>query len=440
VPAGLPASFSLVHRTPFYYGWVVTAVATLCFGLTIPGQTAGISLFIDSFIDDLGFSRTLVSWLYMGATLVAALFLPAFGRWLDRAGRQRALVAVAMLFGAACAWMGLSTGAVMLALGFVLLRFCGPGALSLVSLHAVNIWFERRRGTAVGVLGVGLAVSTALFPLLIEWFITLLGWRGAFFGVGGLLLVLLLPLALLLRDAPERYGLSPEEHEGGAPSRSPIKRRRNFTLVEARVTVLFWLLTVGGLLMGAIGTGLLFHHFSIMAAGDLPRTAAAAFFLPFGVVSAVTYVASGYLLDRVSPRIVLGALLLAFAGVTALAGQITSPALVVAYACAFGLTQGTQGTQGTLLGSAYAYYFGRVHHGAVRGFASTLFVAGTALGLPLVALGPAVFDGYGVLLSLVACVPAALGIAVLCYRQETPVPWKPLRTTIWTDRTPTQER
>ncbi|NBB86286.1 MAG: MFS transporter [Bacteroidetes bacterium] len=411
---------SLVHRLPFYYGWMVTAGATVAFGLTIPGQTAGVSLFIDAFIDELGVSRTLVSWLYMGATLLAATFLPAFGRWLDRAGPQRALVAVTLLFGAACAWMGFAAGWVMLALGFVLLRFCGPGALSLVSLHAVNLWFERRRGTAVGILGVGLAVSTALFPLLIEWFITLLGWRGAFFAVGGLLLLLLLPLALVLRDAPERYGLSPSEGEGGAPDRPARPPAPSFTLPEARRTVLFWLLTAGGLHVGAIGTGLLFHHFSIMEAGDLPRTAAAAFFLPFGVVSAGTYVASGYVLDRTSPRKVLGVLLVLFAGVTAFAGQITSPALVIAYGCAFGVTQGTQGT---LFGSAYAHYFGRRHHGAVRGFASTMFVAGTALGPPLVALGPALFEGYALLLPLIAVLPAALGLGVLLYRRENPQPW-----------------
>lgn len=43
---------------------------------TLPGQTAGLSRFIDTFIEDLGLSRLAVSWLYTGATVLGPLGLP----------------------------------------------------------------------------------------------------------------------------------------------------------------------------------------------------------------------------------------------------------------------------------------------------------------------------------------------------------------------------
>jgi len=61
-----------------------------------------------------------------------------------------------------------------LALGFFLLRGLGQGALGLVSLHAINVWFVRRPGLAVGIptlwllapipLALALACAIALRP------------------------------------------------------------------------------------------------------------------------------------------------------------------------------------------------------------------------------------------------------------------------------------
>ena len=82
-------SFSLVHRSPVYYVWVVLGISTFGMAVTLPGQTAGVSLFIDAFIEDLGLSRSLVSWFYTVATVLGSLALPLMGRLLDRWGPRR---------------------------------------------------------------------------------------------------------------------------------------------------------------------------------------------------------------------------------------------------------------------------------------------------------------------------------------------------------------
>lgn len=92
----------LLHATPVYYGWIVVLAATIGMAMTIPGQTVGLSLFIDSFITDLGLTRAGISVAYTLATIAAALILPLVGRWIDRYGPRRAVVVVAVLFGLSC--------------------------------------------------------------------------------------------------------------------------------------------------------------------------------------------------------------------------------------------------------------------------------------------------------------------------------------------------
>ena len=90
------------------------------------------------------------------------------------------LVAVSsLLLGLACVYMGFVRNAVMLGLGFFLLRLLGQGSLSLVSKNAINQWWVRRRGMAMGISGLaGAALGMGCFPTLCNWLIGVGGWRG----------------------------------------------------------------------------------------------------------------------------------------------------------------------------------------------------------------------------------------------------------------------
>lgn len=403
---------------PFYYGWVVLAVATVGMAATLPAQTAGVSLFIDALIDDLGLSRSAVSWAYTGATVVGSLTLPYVGRCLDRFGPRRTGMAVVLLLALTCAGMGYIGGWAALLVGFTLLRGSGQGALALVNNHSVNLWFEHRRGLAIGILGGGMAGAIALFPPLINELIVDYGWRTTYLLMGGVVAAVMLPLATIFyRAEPERYGLQPGgaphsdlETEGSDEAESYVA---GCTLDEAYRTRTFWLLTLGGVCTAGLGTGLLFHHFSILEGNGIGRDVAALLFVPLGVLTGASNLISGWLVDRFSPRRLLGALLLLFGVMMAAIPWVVLPALVWAYGIVFGIAQGMQGA---ILGSAYAHYFGRAHHGTVRGTATTIFVGGTAVGPPLLALGPDLFGSYAPVLW--ALVPLPLGLAAAAFAAD----------------------
>lgn len=201
----------VVSSSPVYFGWFVVFAASIGMAATIPGQTVGISLFIDSFIADLGPSRTAVSLAYTLATVAGALALPLIGRAVDRFGPRSSVVAITVAFAATCFLLGRTVGLITLFVAFMLTRAIAPGGLSLVSQHAVNLWFIRRRGLSIGLLGLGLAAATAIFPALIEHLLEQYHWRAVFDMIGITLLVVLLPVGYIFyREQPERFGLLPD--------------------------------------------------------------------------------------------------------------------------------------------------------------------------------------------------------------------------------------
>ena len=69
-----------------FAGWRVLALATVVLGLTGPGQTIGVSVFIDHFADSLGLTKNQISAGYAIGTLCGSLTLPTVGRLIDRFG------------------------------------------------------------------------------------------------------------------------------------------------------------------------------------------------------------------------------------------------------------------------------------------------------------------------------------------------------------------
>ncbi|MFT4721919.1 MAG: OFA family oxalate/formate antiporter-like MFS transporter, partial [Candidatus Azotimanducaceae bacterium] len=55
--------------TPFFYGWVIWLLSTLGVLFSIPGQTMGMAVFTDAFIDGLGLTRTELSMAYLVGTV-----------------------------------------------------------------------------------------------------------------------------------------------------------------------------------------------------------------------------------------------------------------------------------------------------------------------------------------------------------------------------------
>jgi MFS family permease len=350
--------------------------------MTLPGQTAGVSVFFDPITTELGISRTSASIAYAAGTLAGILPAPAIGRWIDRLGPRPTATIIAGGLALACAFMACVQSALMLLIGFALLRGAAIGGLSLVSQQVVNLWFVRRRGIAAAAASLGLAAGSMVFPQLIDFLISLFGWRGAYLALAGFVALTILPVAtLLFRDRPEKFGLSPDA--GLALTAKDPRPEPSFSRQQAFRTGAFWLLCAAGFLTNAVGTALLLNHFSIMHTAGVAYVDALTLLALAGGVQAVATLGTGFLVDRYEPRrlvpLAMGMLALASA-LPAFGGGVAVSWL---YALSLG---GAYGSQQAINAAGYAQYFGRDHLGAIRGASFVFGVAGAALGpLPFAA-------------------------------------------------------
>jgi MFS family permease len=410
----------LVDRSPVHYGWVILFAGALGLVMTSPGQTYAISICIEYFIHDLGLSRSLVSTLYTIGTVTASFVLPLVGRQIDRRGSRLVIVIIAVLFGLACLYMGVVHNAVTLGVGFFALRLLGQGSLSLVSRTVINQWWVRRRGFAIGIVGMGYALlGRGGFPILINGLIPLFGWRGTYCLLGLMLLLGMAPLGyLLVRDRPEAYGLQPDGRQ--STSRVPDRHAAgvwsedHWTLSEAMHVRVFWLIVAGFASMSMLSTALTFHIVSIFTDGGLTPTIAASAFVPIAMTSAIVQLGSGVLIDRIAVRILLAAALFLHAIILLMAPHLHS----IEMAWGFGVIMGTaSGLQMTIGGVVWAMYFGRRHLGSIAGLTATISVAASALGPMLFGIARDVLGSYTFVSMVSAALPLGLGMVnLLCGR------------------------
>lgn len=395
----------VIEHAPVHYGWIILCAGAFGAFMTTPGQTVGVSAFFDPITTELALTREAVAFAYTVGTLLGLLPAPLIGRLVDRHGPRKVATLAAVGLALACIGLSFAQSTVTLLFGFTALRGAAIAGLSLVSLQIVNLWFIRKRGLATAAAILGLALGSIVFPRLIEQLIAAFGWRGAYQILALIVALSILPVAVIFfRGRPELYGQQPDL---GSVATGPAEPEPAFTRAQALRTAMFWLLSATSFLSNGIGTGLVLHHFAIMASEGLPRAQALFLLTPLAIMQAVATITAGALMDRIGPRPLIALSMLSLAVGCAGAQLVSHLGTGVPYALAVGLSLGTFHAMN---GSAYAHYFGRMHLGEIRGVSFVTGVIGAACGpLPFAVQDPGA-GGYSLVLTLSAilCVFAIL--------------------------------
>lgn len=384
-------------------GGIVAIAALIGVFATTPGQTVGVSAFIDPIASDLGLDRAHVLVLYSLGTFLGILVAPFVGRLVDRFGPRRLIVPVVAAVAAACGAMSLAHGAWSLGAGFLVLRAASIAGLSLVTMQMVNLWFDRFRGRITALAMMGLALGGLVIPPLIEPIIQGDGWRIAYVTLAAGVLAVMLPVGLAFyRNRPEEHGAVRDF--GRAFTGATTMPALGLTLAESVRTNAFWYFSALTVLSNGVGTALMLDHVRAMATAGLGRDLAIYLLGAMTTAQAAATLASGALIDRFGARPVglLGLCLLGFS-VTCL---WTSPALAggLAYATTLGAMIGTLQI---VYSAGLAESFGLKHLGTIRGTLFVVGVSGAAAG-PLAFLwSPAA--AYSIFLG-VTVVAATLGL------------------------------
>jgi MFS family permease len=399
-------------RRVHFAGWRVLAFATLTAALTGPGQTVGVSVFIDHFITDLGLTRSQVATAYLIGTMLGALSLPTVGRWVDRVGARPAITAIGAGFAVALVGMSGVAGFATLAVGFTFIRFLGQGSLGMASTVAVTHWFDRNRGLAIGIYATFTSMLMGLTPVGLNFVIESTTWRYAWIIAGAFIALTVVPIGRFgIISYPADIGEVPDGHLSvAARADTGELPAEPATRTEALHTARFWVLLAGSASSAMLATALNFHQISLLGEAGLSTGAAALMFLPQVVGSSIAALVFGALTDRVSPRVLLPLTMVFLASALAIAAVVTPGWVVVAYAACLGLAGGsTRSVTAALLPK----WFGVRHIGAIQGFMTFAGVAASALGPVAFSLGRDWLGDYTQTALAWAALPAAVAVAAV---------------------------
>lgn len=406
---------SLPIKTKFFYGWVIVGISALTLFLSGPGQTYSVSTFIDSFIDEFGWSRSLVSTMYSAGTLMAGLIMTTMGGFFDKHGHRKMTAVVALAFGIVLISMSFVNRLVLLFLGFFLIRLLGQGSLSMSSTTLVPQWFLKKRGTALSLVSMGGALSAATVPVINTWMIYNLGWQFGWRFWGVVLIVVLIPVSLIFtRNKPENVGLLPDNEDSKEDlleDNLVVKKisEVNFTAKQVVKLKSFWIVLICSMIPSAIGTGMTFHLVSIMGEASLSPAVAASVLSLMAVSRLPVILVTGQLADRLPVKYLMSASL----ALLFLAMVVLLNVNGIFLAMTFGLIRGvSMGMRAVTGGVVWPDYFGRENLGKIRGIAMTGMVMGSAFGPLPFGFAYDMFGGYSQILLISLIIPLAGAIAM----------------------------
>lgn len=347
----------------FGRGWkvlVASMIGVACGASPLPFITIG--FFIDPLQQEFGWSRTEIS---LGVTIygiLAAMLAPVFGGLADRYGVRPVALGSTVIFGVTFAAFAVVPGELWaFYLVWLMIGLFGIGSTPVTWSRAVNLWFFKQRGLALGLMLVGTSISAIVLPFLTTYFITHFGWRMAYALLALLPLAIALPLGLWWFREPRV-----EERPAGVGASADPRDLPGRTLREAMKERRFWILWLSVALVTLAYAGALVYLPSMLKQRNFDPTSVATVLSVFGLSIFAGRIITGLLLDRFwAPLVVLPILCLPAVSCWMLMGDAPlsfTLAVIAAFFMGF-----ASGAETDLVAYLAGRYFGMKNYGKIYG-------------------------------------------------------------------------
>lgn len=298
-------------RRRIHPAWIVALVALVAL-IGAAGFRAAPGVLMMPLHEEFGWSMAEISLAVTINLLLYGLVAPFAAALMQRFGIRLVTVIALITISAGSALTVFVDSPWQLMLTWGMLIGAGTGSMALVFAATItDAWFVRRRGLVSGILTAGSATGQLIFLPAMAFAAEAHGWRIASLIVAAGAFAVAPLVLIFLRDRPSdigaaRYGepadATPAPRPTGGAARLALTALR-----DAARTRTFWALAGGFAICGATTNGLVGTHF-IPSAHDhgMPQTTAAGLLAVVGIFDIVGTVFSGWLTDRVNPRILLG--------------------------------------------------------------------------------------------------------------------------------------
>ena len=360
-------------QNEFKRGWTVLFASFLGIGVSLVSlmyYSAGI--WIKPWQEAFGWTRAEIGFSQTLMTLMIVVTAPFAGKMIDKYGLRKIASLSLLLYALGLLAISKMSGNLWLYYGIIILTtLVGVAATPIGFTRAVNAWFDKNRGLALGLSLTSTGVAAFFIPKYLTPYVAQNGWRAGYF-ILFLVAIIAVPIVWwLIRDHPP---INENEQENDK------KTIAGLTFKEARQTRAFWTIALLFLLISIAVLGLIPSFIPLLQDAGLSPAAAGSYAAILGASVMLGRLLTGFLIDRFfAPYVTAVVFLFIAVGCFALGLGGIQYALLAAIALGFAI-----GAEVDLIGYFTARYFGLKNYGAIYGFQYSAFSIGAGIS-PVVA-------------------------------------------------------
>jgi predicted MFS family arabinose efflux permease len=366
------------------------------------GQSFFLGLFNSSIRDILSITQGQFGSIYASATLLSSFLLIWVGKKIDDINIFRFAFFVTLLLSFSCYFFSKISSVIFLFIAIFLMRFSGQGMMSHTATTTISRYFTKSRGKALSTCWFGLSTAEFILPVLIVFLLTITTWQNIWIFIS-ILVLIFLPITSFFLIKKLNFESREETDE------EDLKNIKQWKRIEVLKDYRFYIICLNMLAMPWIATGVFIFQSFISESKGWGTFVIAQSFMVYSVLSVITLLVSGFLIDKFTSRklliymnipLLISALVLVFF-------DITISAFIF-----LGLIGVSNGLANVLGSSTWAEIYGVKYIGSIKALTTALMVFSTAFGTAL--FGLLIDRGFSIeQIALVSVIYISISIVLL---------------------------
>tara|TARA_Y100000591_G_scaffold137811_1_gene118272 strand:+ start:239 stop:1447 length:1209 start_codon:yes stop_codon:yes gene_type:complete len=360
--------FSSFNLKVIVFGFIFTFFSSF-------GQSFFLGLFNSSIRDTLLISHGQFGAIYASATLLSSFFLIWVGKKIDDINILKFVFFVTLLLAFSCFFFSKISSIYFLFIALFLMRFSGQGLMSHTATTTISRYFTKSRGKALSIGWFGLSTSEFILPVLIVYLLTLTSWKNIWISISILILFFLPFISFILIK-----NLNFDSREEVKDKNFEEKKIKHWTRTEVLKDYRFYIICLNMLAMPWIATGIFVYQSFIIESKEWGEFVIAQSFMVYSVLSVITLLGSGFLIDKFTSR-----KLLIYMNIPLLISTLVLFYFQISFSAFIflGLIGISNGLANILGSSTWAEIYGVKYIGSIKALTTALMVFSTAFGTAL---------------------------------------------------------
>ncbi len=339
------------------------------------GQSFFLGLFNSSIRETLSITHGQFGSIYASATLLSSFLLIWVGKKIDDINIFKFAFYVTLLLSFSCFFFSKISSVFFLFIAVFLMRFSGQGLMSHTATTTIARYFTISRGKALSAGWFGLSTAEFILPVLIVYLLTITAWQNIWISIS-ILTLIFLPLASFFLIKKLDFDTREQVESGD----NEIKEIKQWKRIEVIKDYRFYIICLNMLSMPWIATGVFVYQSFITEAKEWGSFVIAQSFMVYSILSVVTLLGSGFLIDKFTSRKLLIFMNIPLLFSTLVLFFFDNPITSFIFLGLIGISNGLANVLGS---STWAEIYGVKFIGSIKALTTALMVFSTAFGTAL---------------------------------------------------------